>query len=251
MLFVEGFPAPVDVPLLTTRLAELVASVEAASLASAPVPLDERAPEQSSPLVALLRDAVVLVVSDRLSTPALVGAFAAAGLKSASAPASAGALVDVLWAVSLEVEAASGAAAAAAAAAGGGGVADGAKLKEGATRLLWVLGRALLVAGVISPGVCMERLELEDSEALGLLRVDTARARLVKANTRALYTQVKFNLFAEESEGFAKLGVALLGSTDTSVASLARGVLDLTGRFALDPNRVFVRSAQRARVRVW
>lgn len=235
MLFVEDFPSPVDVPLLTPRLTEAVATFEAASLASAPVPLEERTPEQSSPLVALLRDAVVLVVSDRLPAAALMGAFTAAGLKFASAPASAGTLVDVLWAVSLELEAASGAAAAA-----NGSVAEGAN-PDSVKGPLWVLGRALLAAGVISSGICMERLELEDCEALGLLRVDTARARLVKANTRALYTQVKFNLFAEESEGFAKLGVALLGSTDTSAASLARGVLDLTGRFALDPNRVFVR----------
>ena len=64
----------------------------------------------------------------------------------------------------------------------------------------------------------------------------------VRVNTRLVYTQQKFNLLREESEGYAKLitELAALGdrdSTPEAIASATRSIQSLIGYFDLDPNR--------------
>ena len=69
------------------------------------------------------------------------------------------------------------------------------------------------------------------------------QAKERKVNTRLFYKQNKFNLLAEESEGYAKLAVALdshasLEADEDEDGGLKVLVQSLIGRFSLDPNRV-------------
>ena len=65
--------------------------------------------------------------------------------------------------------------------------------------------------------------------------------KLLRANTRNLYVQKKYNLLHEESEGYAKLVTELSGapSNDEDEGNgLAQRITSLIGHFNLDPNRV-------------
>jgi THO complex subunit 2 len=64
------------------------------------------------------------------------------------------------------------------------------------------------------------------------------RKRLLRANTRNLYVQKKYNLLHEESEGYAKLVTELNGSSHTNHEGLTKRITSLIGHFNLDPNRV-------------
>ncbi|KAJ8907955.1 hypothetical protein NDN08_008058 [Rhodosorus marinus] len=91
-----------------------------------------------------------------------------------------------------------------------------------------------------------ERLEPEILEVSGLVR--TAQwwsKKVVITNTRIFYTQRKFNLLREESEGFSKLLVELVDLavepdlTDEDACSRrVQTVQSLIGFFDLDPTRV-------------
>ena len=104
-----------------------------------------------------------------------------------------------------------------------------------------------LASRLISADVLRESLSADLLQSAGLLNgahwggVKGFLKRTVKANTRLLYTQVKFNLLREETEGYAKLVTELTRPRprhDPSAATL-RNVQSLVGYFRLDPNRVF------------
>lgn len=203
---------------------------------------------------ALLHDAFLHVVCARLPASVLLAALADARVTPVASPACAAAVVDTLWAVALHLEAegASSISAVSAAAAPTAGDAPTAPLPvEGAHRVtpewraLTSLGHALVEHGHASRDACIERLELDLLEGMDLSRSDPVRARLVRTNTRLAFTQRKFNLAHEESEGYAKLAEALVGrrgrvgAAACDSGSLSQGVVGIAGRFSLDPNRVF------------
>lgn len=119
--------------------------------------------------------------------------------------------------------------------------------------LLWLLGvetdtkpearaRLLEVARpllqCIPSKVLQERLEPNLLEELKLIKTASLyRTKYVRLNTRSYFTQTKYNLFQEETEGYAKL-VETLNST-SKVRDLSVAVRSLIGQFDLDPNRVF------------
>ncbi|EME32701.1 THO complex subunit 2 [Galdieria sulphuraria] len=82
---------------------------------------------------------------------------------------------------------------------------------------------------------------MESLESNGLLSSSTQwTRRAIRTNTRLFYTQEKFNLLREETEGFAKLITDLLGShrsRDSTTKQHTR-LVSLVGCFDLDPNRV-------------
>ncbi|RYY32152.1 hypothetical protein EON62_05720 [archaeon] len=126
---------------------------------------------------------------------------------------------------------------------------------------------ALTEAGCIKERMAQERLDLEVLAAAGIINnKDVASKQILRVSTRMHYTQTKFNLFAEENEGYAKLATALVAPFPTTAANereantggsagttasaeaaavqshlttLVRTVQALIGYFSLDPNRVF------------
>ncbi|RLN72958.1 hypothetical protein BBJ28_00025185, partial [Nothophytophthora sp. Chile5] len=63
--------------------------------------------------------------------------------------------------------------------------------------------------------------------------------KVVRINTKTLYTQTKYNLLREETEGFAKvLGLLHTGVTKRQLAATSTDLLALIGFFDLDANRV-------------
>lgn len=67
----------------------------------------------------------------------------------------------------------------------------------------------------------------------------TFQSFLVRANTRRFWTQTKFNLYHEVSEGYAKLITELIGfPVDIDFVTLQNRISSLIGVFSMDPNRV-------------
>jgi hypothetical protein len=103
-----------------------------------------------------------------------------------------------------------------------------------------VVGDELLV----SASLAAQLLDAAQLVALGLAPSTAVfNKKVVRQNTKDSYTQRKYNLLREESEGFAKLFARLaedgaLGSPD-AVLHTTRTVQSLIGYFDLDPNRVF------------
>lgn len=76
-------------------------------------------------------------------------------------------------------------------------------------------------------------------ESAGIINNATVAHRLVvRHRTDAVFTQKKFNLFREESEGYSKLITALVSHNQNSGVSLSDKLRALVGVFDLDPNRV-------------
>uniref|UniRef100_A0A158R5S7 THO complex subunit 2 n=1 Tax=Syphacia muris TaxID=451379 RepID=A0A158R5S7_9BILA len=65
----------------------------------------------------------------------------------------------------------------------------------------------------------------------------TMRSRIVKTKTKLFFKQLKFNLFREESEGYAKLLTELLSLTSLNAQVIVTRIHRLIGQFNLDPNR--------------
>ena len=96
--------------------------------------------------------------------------------------------------------------------------------------------------------ICARLDSAEMLEELGLVRQAQAFHKgQVKINTRAFFTQKKYNLFREESEGYSKLIAELselpaIDHTSTRGCKHASEVIEnlqsLIGYFDLDPNRV-------------
>ena len=110
------------------------------------------------------------------------------------------------------------------------------------------LARALVdTEGVVRKSTLMERCEGEFLEEAGFVASASAfRKKEIRVNTRVVYTQKKFNLLREESEGYAKVLAVLAAFADTNantkkqsrVSGAVRAVQSLIGAFDLDPNRV-------------
>ena len=122
--------------------------------------------------------------------------------------------------------------------------------------------QALLAAGLLSKPKLLESGEPDFLAAVGVIACPEAfRKQMLKINTRTFYVQEKYNLLCEESEGFAKLIVALYqfaahseresdagdrgdgggrggGGCAVALGTLKRHVESLIGQFLLDPNRV-------------
>lgn len=65
------------------------------------------------------------------------------------------------------------------------------------------------------------------------------RKKILRINTKSLYTQMKYNLLREESEGFAKvLSLLHTGVTQDQLEASKTDLLALIGYFDLDANRV-------------
>ena len=129
---------------------------------------------------------------------------------------------------------------------------------------LALLVTELVKCGAVDMEICLRRLSpalLAGSGLVGDARV--VSKMLLRANTRKLYVQQKFNLLHEDAEGYSKLFTELssaaalmsfsIASSSSSssasacpppslsvsaVNSLASRVTSLIGHFNLDPNRV-------------
>ncbi|XP_045527093.1 THO complex subunit 2 isoform X1 [Pieris brassicae] len=92
----------------------------------------------------------------------------------------------------------------------------------------------------LSDKLLKERLEIDTLQDVGTLKNKNFYTKFIKIKTKLYYKQRKFNLFREESEGYAKLIVELNQeiSEDTEWKSILEIIQSLIGCFNLDPNRV-------------
>ncbi|XP_066999560.2 THO complex subunit 2 isoform X2 [Anabrus simplex] len=92
----------------------------------------------------------------------------------------------------------------------------------------------------LSEKLLKERLEIDTLQDVGTLKNRNFYTKFIKVKTKLYYKQRKFNLFREESEGYAKLITELNQEVSGNVN--ARNILEviksLIGCFNLDPNRV-------------
>jgi hypothetical protein len=125
--------------------------------------------------------------------------------------------------------------------------------------------RNLIAKKYILPSMVLERTDSEFIKAVGVSDVGAFDKKYIRANTAYLYTQSKFNLLREESQGFSKLLVLLSENAGIpSIDNLYQGskgklqdlreirakivqeeavrvldqILRLIGTFELDSNRV-------------
>lgn len=105
--------------------------------------------------------------------------------------------------------------------------------------------KVLINTGWLSKRILMEVSEGDFLEWAGLIvnYRDGFRKKEIRSNTRHVYTQRKFNLLREESEGYSKL-VTLLNQVGAGaltpgpcVDAAVDEIKSLIGYFALDPNR--------------
>eukprot|EP00798_Chlamydomonas_sp_ICE-L_P015992 gene15992-22126_t len=95
----------------------------------------------------------------------------------------------------------------------------------------------------IDKKAAMETLEHDCMQAVGIIPdVDMWKKKEIRFSTKINYTQTKYNLLREDSEGYAKLVTALnqFGTAclvDDMVPMLAKEIQALIGYFDLDPNR--------------
>lgn len=91
----------------------------------------------------------------------------------------------------------------------------------------------------ISDKLLKERLEIDTLQDVGTLKNKNFYTKFIKIKTKLYYKQRKFNLFREESEGYAKLIVELNQeiSEDMEWKTLLEIIQSLIGCFNLDPNR--------------
>ncbi|KAJ2950525.1 hypothetical protein O0L34_g8768 [Tuta absoluta] len=85
-----------------------------------------------------------------------------------------------------------------------------------------------------------ERLEIDTLQDVGTLKNKNFYTKFIKIKTKLYYKQRKFNLFREESEGYAKLIVELNQEISEEVdwKTILEIIQSLIGCFNLDPNRV-------------
>eukprot|EP01097_Dermamoeba_algensis_P001391 TRINITY_DN151_c0_g2_i1.p1 TRINITY_DN151_c0_g2~~TRINITY_DN151_c0_g2_i1.p1 ORF type:complete len:361 (-),score=72.01 TRINITY_DN151_c0_g2_i1:58-1140(-) len=108
-------------------------------------------------------------------------------------------------------------------------------------RLLSLISECISI-GLVNNELLKERLEPELLEETGVIvSHKTFLKKIVRVNTKESYTQQKFNLLREESEGYAKLTVELnqgSGLNERTVDHIVQNIQSLIGYFDLDPNRV-------------
>ncbi|XP_037040201.1 THO complex subunit 2 isoform X2 [Bradysia coprophila] len=92
----------------------------------------------------------------------------------------------------------------------------------------------------LSEKLLKERLEIDTLQDVGTIKNKTFYTKFIKVKTKLYYKQRRFNLFREESEGYAKLITELNQdpTTNVSVDHLLKIITSLIGCFNLDPNRV-------------
>ncbi|KAH7969434.1 hypothetical protein HPB52_017999 [Rhipicephalus sanguineus] len=105
-------------------------------------------------------------------------------------------------------------------------------------RFHWLLAGC---AKVVPDALLKERIEIESLGDAGIVRNSrTTATKFVKIKTRLFYKQNKYNLFREESEGYAKLATELSQEITTKISPdyMIEVMRSLIGCFNLDPNRV-------------
>ncbi|XP_063232661.1 THO complex subunit 2 isoform X1 [Bacillus rossius redtenbacheri] len=92
----------------------------------------------------------------------------------------------------------------------------------------------------LSEKLLKERLEIDTLQDCGTLKNKGFYTKFIKVKTKLYYKQRKFNLFREESEGYAKLITELNQeiSDNVTVQNILEIIKSLIGCFNLDPNRV-------------
>ncbi|XP_064481885.1 THO complex subunit 2-like isoform X2 [Ornithodoros turicata] len=105
-------------------------------------------------------------------------------------------------------------------------------------RYLWLIGGC---AKIIPESLLKERLDTETLGDAGIIKNSrVALTKFVKIKTRLFYKQNKYNLFREESEGYAKLMTELSQEITSRISPdyMIEVMRSLIGCFNLDPNRV-------------
>ncbi|XP_070391314.1 THO complex subunit 2 isoform X1 [Dermacentor albipictus] len=105
-------------------------------------------------------------------------------------------------------------------------------------RFHWLLAGC---AKVVPDALLKERIEIESLGDAGIVRNSrTTATKFVKIKTRLFYKQNKYNLFREESEGYAKLATELSQEITSKISPdyMIEVMRSLIGCFNLDPNRV-------------
>ncbi|KAH8240964.1 hypothetical protein KR026_009195, partial [Drosophila bipectinata] len=93
---------------------------------------------------------------------------------------------------------------------------------------------------VVPESLLKERLEIDTLQEVGIVKNKSFYSKFIKVKTKLYYKQRRFNLFREESEGFAKLITELNQDFEenTTPESIMDIIKSLIGCFNLDPNRV-------------
>uniref|UniRef100_A0A182MYW7 THO complex subunit 2 n=1 Tax=Anopheles dirus TaxID=7168 RepID=A0A182MYW7_9DIPT len=93
----------------------------------------------------------------------------------------------------------------------------------------------------LSEKLLKERLEIDTLQDVGTIKNRSFYTRFIKVKTKLYYKQRRFNLFREESEGYAKLITELnqeFNQETMTVQDVLEIIKSLIGCFNLDPNRV-------------
>ncbi|XP_046395429.1 THO complex subunit 2 isoform X2 [Ischnura elegans] len=92
----------------------------------------------------------------------------------------------------------------------------------------------------LSDKLLKERLDIDTLQDVGTLKNRNFYTKFIKVKTKLYYKQRKFNLFREESEGYAKLITELNQEICGSITPkyILEVIKSLIGCFNLDPNRV-------------
>ncbi|XP_058449396.1 THO complex subunit 2 [Malaya genurostris] len=92
----------------------------------------------------------------------------------------------------------------------------------------------------LSEKLLKERLEIDTLQDVGTIKNRSFYTKFIKVKTKLYYKQRRFNLFREESEGYAKLITELNQDFNETITvqSILEIIKSLIGCFNLDPNRV-------------
>jgi len=113
------------------------------------------------------------------------------------------------------------------------------KLLSSEWKVLCYVVQKIVEMKVVAAKLLMERLPIELLAGAELGSLNVMEGKLKRGNTNHLYRQRKYNILAEESEGFSKL-INLLDTVEAdNVKDVKQEMLRLIGFFRLDPNRVF------------
>lgn len=83
---------------------------------------------------------------------------------------------------------------------------------------------------LVYDGLTKERLDYETTSEAGILpNLKQAQTKFIKLKTRLFYKQQKFNLFREESEGYAKLITELSQNRPFDVGHMLQVIRSLIG----------------------
>nr|XP_040234043.2 THO complex subunit 2 isoform X2 [Anopheles coluzzii] len=118
------------------------------------------------------------------------------------------------------------------------GSGDGAPPSEERTNFCYIAKES---ERFVSEKLLKERLEIDTLQDVGTIKNRSFYTRFIKVKTKLYYKQRRFNLFREESEGYAKLMTELnqeFNQETMTVQNVLEIIKSLIGCFNLDPNRV-------------